>query len=45
MVSVSMEWVALTVAVTLASLESYARLTLMSVWALAVVGMENAWIN
>ena len=39
MASVWMEWTALTVAVTQASLESYARLTLMTVLELTVLEM------
>ena len=45
MVSVSMEWTVLTVAVTQASLESYARLTLMIVLELTVMEIENAWME
>ena len=39
--SVWMKWIALSVYATQVLLESYARLTLMTVWELTVVAMEN----
>ena len=44
MVSVWMKWTALTVAVTEASLERYARLTLMSVLEFIALEMVGVWM-
>ena len=45
LVNVWMEWIALPVAVTKATLDSYVRLTLTNVRELTVVEMENVWME